>query len=69
MHVCFCFEFCLDHLNQQTSMDLAKFYKGKNKSGEQAFSQGSLDGLCGLYSVINAFKCLFPKKPGTLHSD
>ena len=26
------------------------------------FTQGEFDGLCGLYSIVNAFKLLFPRK-------
>ena len=35
--------------------------RGRRRRGRQAYQQGDLDGLCGVYSVVNAVRALCPE--------
>ena len=40
--------------------------RGKRRSPHQPYRQGDLDGLCGIYAVINALRALCPELTGKL---
>ena len=35
--------------------------RGKRKGAQRAYRQGDLDGLCGVYSVVNALQAVAPE--------